>query len=270
MDKNQYSSFYELYTKTSRPVITAHGTYIGHHPENSIQGIQASVDAGCDFVEFDVRTCKDGVPVLIHDTSPERTALVTGTIKEFTLAELEKMNFSHYEYFVDCSGRTLDHPLEKLCPIARLETVFARFASQIFLNIQIYEQDLLGLQTICGMFKEFDLYERGYFTMLNFKEAEKIRAIDPNIELCVLNRPTDTSRTTIAMLHDFHDFGTRFAQPRWYDITPEYCQESHKLGIFSNVYYANYIRDAKHFIECGIDGILTDYPDVIIPFVKQD
>ena len=70
-------------------------------------------------------------------------------------------------------------------------------------------------------------------------------------------------------LHDFYDFGSFIAQPRWFDITPQYCEESRKLGIRSNVYYANLAEDAQRFVDCGIDGILTDYPENIFPVVNK-
>ena len=55
------------------PVIIAHRTSPLDAPENSLVGIEASVAAGCDFVELDVRLTRDGVPVLMHDALLVRT-----------------------------------------------------------------------------------------------------------------------------------------------------------------------------------------------------
>lgn len=56
------------------PVIIAHRTSPLDAPENSLAGIAASVAAGCDYVELDVRLTRDGVPVLMHDALLLRTA----------------------------------------------------------------------------------------------------------------------------------------------------------------------------------------------------
>lgn len=55
------------------PVIIAHRTSPLDAPENSLAGIEASVAAGCDHVELDVRLTRDGVPVLMHDALLLRT-----------------------------------------------------------------------------------------------------------------------------------------------------------------------------------------------------
>ena len=48
----KFTSFYELYDKAHRAVVTAHSTNIGHAPANSLLGVKKSVEMGCDFVEF--------------------------------------------------------------------------------------------------------------------------------------------------------------------------------------------------------------------------
>ncbi len=266
MKQQDCNNFFELYTKLKRPVLTAHATYIGRFPENSLLGVQGAIDAGADMVEMDVHTTKDNVPVLLHDDSIDRVANAPGVVREMTFNELKAYNFSHFQYFLDCSGRTVDKPLVEPCPITRLDDMLEQFGRKIFMNIQVTKQDYTGLPSILGVFKEHDMYERAYVTVDDFDVAKQVRAIDANIELCVLQRcAPNTPNTTMAKLHDFHDFGCRLAQPRWYDITPEYCECSHELGIYSNVYFANYGRDAVRFIDCGIDGILTDYVDLILP-----
>ncbi|MBR2427607.1 MAG: hypothetical protein IKB16_12800 [Lentisphaeria bacterium] len=267
-EQQKFSNFHDLYASGKIPV-TAHGTYIGRYPENSLMGVKAAYEAGCDFVEFDVRVTKDGVPVLQHDSTLDRNSDGTGSFYDYTLAELEKVNFSYYEYFIDCSGRKRKTPEYESCPITRLDTVLEEYGKKIFMNIQIYETDPKALEILCGMFKDFDMYGRGYFTLGRFGDGHNVRAIDKNIDLCILERPGETVRTTMALLHDFYDFGSFIAQPRWFDITPQYCEESRKLGIRSNVYYANLAEDAQRFVDCGIDGILTDYPENIFPVVNK-
>jgi glycerophosphoryl diester phosphodiesterase len=263
----KYDSFYDLYKKAGRPVVTAHGTNIGHAPANSIIGVKSAVDMGCDFVEFDLRISRDGIPVLQHNVSLKATANVEADVYDLDLADLKKLNFSHWQYFPDASGRTLAEPQLPECPITTFQEVLEAHSKDIFMNIQVYERDQKGLESICAIYKEFAMYERAFLTMDNFEEADRIRAIDPDIPLCILCRVN--GRTTMAGLHTLHDYGCFITQPTFGDITPEYCETSRKLGIISNVYYANYERNARYLIECGVDGILTDYPEVILPLVNN-
>ena len=97
----KYDSFHDLYEKGGRAVVTAHSTNIGHAPANSIIGVKSAIDMGCDFVEFDLRISKDGVPVLQHNVSLKATANVECDVYDLDFAELKKLNFSFWQYFPD-------------------------------------------------------------------------------------------------------------------------------------------------------------------------
>lgn len=60
-------------------------------PENSLPGMRAAFDKGAEMVELDVQLTKDGVPVVMHDTSVNRTTNGTGDVSSFTLAELKQL-----------------------------------------------------------------------------------------------------------------------------------------------------------------------------------
>ena len=51
----------------------AHRGYSSVAPENTLPALAAGVLAGATLIEFDVRTTLDGVPVVIHDRSVDRT-----------------------------------------------------------------------------------------------------------------------------------------------------------------------------------------------------
>ena len=57
----------------ARPLVIAHRTCPRDAAENSLEGIRLAAALGADGVEFDVRRCRDGVPVLMHDAVPWRT-----------------------------------------------------------------------------------------------------------------------------------------------------------------------------------------------------
>lgn len=70
------------------PVLLAHRGWASRYPENSRVGIEAALRAGVPCVEFDVQLSADGVPVVIHDPSLERTAGISGRVSELSMAEL--------------------------------------------------------------------------------------------------------------------------------------------------------------------------------------
>lgn len=55
------------------PDVVAHRGYAGRYPENTLPALEAAVDAGARYIEFDVQLSADGVPVVLHDADLRRT-----------------------------------------------------------------------------------------------------------------------------------------------------------------------------------------------------
>ena len=72
-------------------VISHRGEHLSH-PENTLPAIEAAIAIGCDWVEIDVRTTRDGSFVLMHDTSVNRTTDGKGAVAELGLDQIRLLN----------------------------------------------------------------------------------------------------------------------------------------------------------------------------------
>lgn len=72
-------------------IVIAHRSCWDAAPENSIAAVQACIRMGVDGIEFDVRHSKDGVAVVIHDDTVDRTTNGHGKVSDLTLAELKAL-----------------------------------------------------------------------------------------------------------------------------------------------------------------------------------
>jgi glycerophosphoryl diester phosphodiesterase len=70
----------------------AHRGYSWVAPENTLPAFAAAVRAGATLVEFDVRTTADGVPVVIHDRTVDRTTGGSGAVWELTADEVRSLD----------------------------------------------------------------------------------------------------------------------------------------------------------------------------------
>jgi glycerophosphoryl diester phosphodiesterase len=77
-----------------RDMITglAHRGYPKKYPENTITSFQAALDLSYSHLELDVQLTKDGVPVVIHDTTVNRTTNGTGRVVDYTFEEIRKLD----------------------------------------------------------------------------------------------------------------------------------------------------------------------------------
>ena len=79
-------------TYEGKMMVAGHRGDSANVPENTMAAFRAAIAAGADMIETDVRLTKDGVPVLIHDRTADRTTDGKGYVKDMTFAELRTLN----------------------------------------------------------------------------------------------------------------------------------------------------------------------------------
>ena len=99
-------------------LVIGHRGAAGLAPENTLEALQAGLDAGADILEFDIRATKDNVLVLVHDFHTLRTHHRASIISRMTFDELQSMSE--------------DRP-----NVTRLDDVLDKYFGVILLNIEI-------------------------------------------------------------------------------------------------------------------------------------
>jgi glycerophosphoryl diester phosphodiesterase len=91
----------------SRRPVAGHRGNRAHAPENTLESFAQAVALGVDALEFDVRLTADGVPVVHHDPTVDRTTDGTGPVAALTLAELRRLDAG--ARFTPDGGRTFPY-----------------------------------------------------------------------------------------------------------------------------------------------------------------
>ena len=231
-------------------VLTAHRGASFDDAENTLPAFERAVDSKADIIEFDLRMTADGVPIVLHDKTIDRTSDGTGTPEEHTLAELKKLNFSY------CFRKErLEKPLYPQLEIPTFEEVLKNFRDKACMNIQVYA-DFDGMKEICRLYLDYGMSGRGYLTIASDEIAQFVRNYSRDIEICLT--PGGENRATPEGLQKCADFGCRFVQPVWKSVTPETFEVCKKLGLRSNVYFADEPEYARELISMGAGGFLTN------------
>jgi glycerophosphoryl diester phosphodiesterase len=134
------------------PLIIGHRGASAVAAENTMAAFQAAIAAGADGVEFDVRLSRDGVPVIIHDDTLQRTVGLRKRVAEMTERELRRVEVpSLRELFELMAGNSLS----------------------LYLEIKSREPELGEL--CCRMVREFGFEQR---VIVECFELEVLRSID--------------------------------------------------------------------------------------------
>jgi glycerophosphoryl diester phosphodiesterase len=230
---------------------------IGHRgiphlaPENTMASFKLAVDKGADGLETDIQMTRDGELVLIHDETLDRTTNGTGLVLTHTLSELKALD----------AGSKFD-PAFKDEKIPTLRE-FLEFAAgkDLLINIEIKSGVILypGIEKkLIDLLHEFGLTKNVIISSYNHYALVTCKALDSSIKTGILYmaglfNPWDYARTV----------GADALHPLFYSVRPETIGGMKESGLLINPYTVDSPRDLKNMIELGVDGIITNYCDVL-------
>lgn len=224
----------------------AHRGYSGKFDENTMLAFEKAIEYNADGIETDVQVSKDGVLVLIHDETLDRTTDGKGYVKDYTLAELKRFKTKNGEEIP-----TLQELLQ-LVSKSNLRMLNLELKNSIF----SYE----GLEEkVLDMIKEYNLKEQIIISSFNHLSLVKVRKLDKEIKLGAL-----TSSTLANVPEYLWQISVECYHPFFPSIlNEEYMKEIKNAGIMVNPYTVNTEEYMKMVIEAGVDSIITNEVEVL-------
>ena len=241
----------------------AHRGGLGLSPENTIVSFQRAIKEGADILELDIRSTSDSILVLLHDETVDRTTDGKGRISELTLKEAKRLN-AGYQWTADDS---ISFPFRTLnIKIPTFNEFLANF-KDYKLNIEIKQHDNFIAKKLCESLKENQIGDNVVIGSFNDEVLDEFRYHCPDVA-------TSPGRNEIRTFYGFsYVYLDRFYSPKS-DIyqLPDFFGSTHVLtekfvnaikqkNIPIFVWTVNEPDEMKKFIEMGLDGIITDYPD---------
>jgi glycerophosphoryl diester phosphodiesterase len=228
-------------------LIIGHRGAAGLAPENTMESLQAGIDAGADMLEFDVRLTKDHRLVLAHDFHTLRTHHSASLVSQLTLTELRQ--------------RT------KAAPIATLEEVLDLFFGKILLNIELKGWNT-GKAVTELLEQKYMHRKKDWDTVLltSFKAKELIaaRKASPVVNLALIH--DQNPFLFIAYQRKLHLTAVGFH--RLY-INRFALEIAKRTGLFTYVYTVDRPHAALLLQRQGIDAVVTNYPDRILNEISK-
>ena len=252
------------------PLVIAHrgASYVA--PEHTVASYDRAVAQGADYIEQDVARTADGVLVVIHDATLERTARgpaadCTGAVREKTLEQLRRCDFG--AWFNELFPGRASASYEGLDILTLQETII-RYRDRVGLYVEIKNPELYpGIEAeLAQLFRaagvSFDRRGRPSVFVQSFsaESLKRLHTIDRDIPLVLLlqsgTTPTPALFADIATYADAvapsvqSDIGlaTALAQPR---------------GLSVHVYGVDGAETVASLLRSGVDGLIVDRPDVV-------
>lgn len=242
---------------------TAHRGAAGVAPENTRAGFDFARHTRAEYIEVDVQLSEDGVPVLVHDATLRRTTDVeevfpnaeSYAVGDFTWTELQQLDAGSW-YHEDFTGEG----------IPRLEEAIEYARSSAGINIELKDPDASpGVEQVVADVLEEDarwgaLEKRDRLVVSSFDidSLEIFHNIDPSVPLSGIGLvPTDD-----VTLDSYAEWMVAWTT-NYRSLDPEDVDRVQDTGMDLTVYTVNSVEHMMDVIELGVDGVVTDYPQVL-------
>ena len=237
--------------------VCAHRGRSGLYPENTMAAFRAAWELDVDMIELDVASTADGALVLLHDRSVDRTTSGTGNVDELPAAYVERLDAGRKKdpRFTGERVPLLGDVLEEAPPRCRLNIHVKPHAPSL---------ERLVEAVVCAV-ADANLLGRAYVT----GEADIVRlaqAADNRIVTCNLSGQGGDGTEYIDLSRRL---GCTILQPNNGLVTAEFCRAARDAGLEVNPFYADDPGEMARLIGCGVDGILTNYPAVLLKLLGR-
>ncbi len=247
-----------LLDQLQKPVIFAHRGASASAPENTLAAFKMAVKQGAKAIELDTMLSRDGIPVVIHDHSLERTTNGEGFVSDFNAAYLQQLDAGSY-----FSETFKNERIPLLCE------VLEKFSKDILINIELKNyhapHDQLT-EKVINMVDEKNLWNSILFSSFLPRNLKLIREKRPQAKVALLCpsgvqgwffRSSLFIKLSPEVIHPFNN-----------DVDFKFIEQEHLRNRRVHVWTVNDKSRAKELFSNDVDGIFTDDPITMLEVLR--
>jgi glycerophosphoryl diester phosphodiesterase len=233
---------------SSRPLVFAHRGGSALAPENTMDAFANGISLGADGIELDVHLSRDGVVVVHHDATVDRTTAGRGAVAALTVADLARLD------------------------VPALGDVLARFRDpRVIIELKVNSVELAA--AVVDVVRRADAVDRVCLGSFGLRVLRAARAIEPALA-------TSAAREEVrwALYRSWVGWPSRrasyagFQVPEWAGTTrivsKGFVEAAHRAGHGVQVWTVDREDDARRLLGWGVDALITDRPDALVPLVR--
>ncbi len=228
----------------NKPLNFAHRGFTASAPENSLAAFRAALELGVDGIELDVRACKTGEIVVLHDPTLSRMTNGRGFVKGKSLKEIKSLRINSQNPGQD----------ER---IPTLEEVIELVKDRAILNVEIKTRGLPKDHIEKKVVDILRQYGIEYKTIIS--------SFNP-IAGFLIEKNFSVRRSEIPL--------TKFSGAKAIHLEKSIAKELiirkiQEAGYYCVVWSVNDPGQMQQFINLGVNGIITDKPDLLKNFIMN-
>jgi glycerophosphoryl diester phosphodiesterase len=252
-------SFFE----SRRPSIFAHrgGSLLG--PENTLAAFDLGLQAGADGLELDVQLSADGVPVVHHDETLDRTTSASGPVAARTAAELAE---------IDAGARFADGDAfpfrDRGIGVPTLREVLHRYPG-VPIVVELKTDTVELGEAVAREVRLAEAIDRVCVAGYGTRGVAAARRALPGVASSASR--DEVRRAVIRRLAgrpvrraDYGAYQVPERNGRIRIVTPRFIRHAHAAGFKVQVWTIDKEADIRRLLDWGVDGLFSDRPDLAV------
>jgi glycerophosphoryl diester phosphodiesterase len=245
--------------------LQAHRGAAGLAPENTLAAFRVAIELGADGTEMDLQVTRDGIVVVIHDDTVDRTTDGRGRIGDLTLAEIKRLD-AGAKFSPAFRGERIP-TLRELIDLVR-----ASGRQSFRLNLEIKFADGREGQPadleeqVLAVLRETGFLDRVITQSFYHPSAAKMKRLVPSIPAGLLVGQRRQPPDPVTAVRDHR---VDYYAPHHSLVTPDLLRTLHRAGIPVVTWTVNDPADMRRLIGMGLgvlpgDGMISDFPDRLV------
>ena len=230
-----------------------------HAPENTLAAFRLARGLGADGVELDVQLSRDGIPVVMHDDTVDRTTNGSGAVADVVLCSLKTLDAGGW-FSPGSAGE----------PVPTLAEVFEAVGQDLLLNLELKAVGLeqTGLeQAVASLVARHGMESRVLISSFNPMALQRVREADVRLPLALLYGPQLPQETLARWVDGLRPLTA--LHPEYHLLNEGRLSWARQHGCRVNTWTVDEPEDMRRLLALGVDGIITDRPDLLREILKE-
>jgi glycerophosphoryl diester phosphodiesterase len=237
-----------------RMTVNAHRGWSAKYPENTVLAFEQAIRIGADYIELDIRECRDGTLVISHDSDLKRCAFRLNQISELSVEQLHQINVGRGQY------------------VPTLEEVLQLCQGKIGIHLEIKENGLCA--RIASLIQKYHMEQDVIFSSFQHIELLRIREFIPTAitaPIISFNAFATPSRTHMidAILYIAKLFQAQGLHLRQNLISEDIVTKIHAHRCYVNVWVVDTPKSWETLEKLHVDGVFTNKVSKLIEYFKK-
>lgn len=251
--------------ENKKVIITGHRGAAGLAPENTLASIQLAIELGVDRIEIDVQQTKDNKIIVLHDRTLRRTTTGHGFVKNLTYDEILQFSagYKFNKFYINEKVPTLEQVIDLIDGKVEL-LIETKYSYMYYPNIERHIINIIKNKDAKDWCKIISFNDRALFRINKLdksirlgklfvgKHAHLPLSFDKGLNIRPLKRYAFVDEVIVK-----HDYATKAI-----------IEKVHDFGKELHVWTVNNEATIQKLIERGVDGIISDYPNLLMKYRK--